>query len=102
MNEEKLLVQLYSGKIVIPQQVYNELSDARVSHLRKALDGILSNGDATVTPILTDDSIYKRYIKMTNMPDDGQKTIGKGEAAAFAFLGKGDIEMRCYQHHDKQ
>jgi predicted nucleic acid-binding protein len=85
VNEEKILTQLYSGKIVIPQQVYNELSFPRISHLKRRLDVLINGGDAVVQPILTDTPEFILYSKYINSPDKGHNIIGKGEASALAL-----------------
>ena len=46
VREERILTRLYSGKIVIPQQVYNELSFSGVIHLKTRLDVLIDGGDA--------------------------------------------------------
>jgi predicted nucleic acid-binding protein len=85
VNEEKILALLYSGKIVIPQQVYNELSFPGISHLKTRLNVLIDGGDATIQPILTDTPEFSLYLKFTSSPDKGHSIIGKGEAAALAL-----------------
>ena len=38
VKAENILKTLYSGKIKIPQQVYNELSNPAINHLKMRLD----------------------------------------------------------------
>jgi predicted nucleic acid-binding protein len=85
VKAEHLLTRLYSGKIKIPQPVYNELSAPEIEHLKKRLDVLVGNGDAEIQPIMTDTPEYSFYIKLTSAPDEGHIIIGKGEAAAIAL-----------------
>ena len=79
------MASLYSGKIKIPQQVYNELSYPGTPQLKMRVDALISNGDAAIESILTDTPEYSLYSKLTNAPDEGHRVIGKGEAAAIAL-----------------
>lgn len=85
VKAENILTTLYSGKIIIPQQVYNELSNPVIAHLKARLDTLISNKDAIVEPIITDSPGYSLYVKLTNTPDEGHIIIGKGEAAALTL-----------------
>jgi predicted nucleic acid-binding protein len=85
VKEEKILALLYSGKIVIPQQVYNELSFPGIFHLRKYLDALIDSKDAAIQPIVIDTPDFTLYHKLTASPDKGHSIIGKGEAAAIAL-----------------
>jgi len=85
VKEERLLTSLYSGKIKIPQQVYNELSHPGTPQLKMRVDALISNGDAAIESILTDTPEYRLYSKLITSPDEGHIIIGKGEAAAIAL-----------------
>lgn len=43
VKEEKILTRLYAGKIIVPQQVYQELSVTVIEHLKKRLDVLINN-----------------------------------------------------------
>jgi predicted nucleic acid-binding protein len=85
VKEEKILTQLYPGRIIIPQQVYNELSFPGIAHLKTRLDMLIAGRDAEIKFILTNTYEYTLYQKLTNSPDEGHSIIGKGEAAALAL-----------------
>lgn len=85
INNQSLLAQLYSGQIIIPEQVYEELSNPMVSHLKDRVDLMIARKDARIESIQTDTVEYKLYRKMTFKPDHGHVIIGKGEAAAIAM-----------------
>ena len=85
VSAENILTSLYSGRIIIPQQVYNELSNPVVPHLQARVDALVSNGDATIQPILTEAAEYSLYTKLANNPDKGRSILGKGEAAVIAL-----------------
>ena len=85
VNEEKILSSLYSGKIIIPQQVYNELSHPATPQLKIRIDSLISNKDATIQQILTATPEFDLYNKFINTPESGYSIIGKGEASAIAL-----------------
>jgi predicted nucleic acid-binding protein len=85
VKEEHLLTYLYSGKIKIPQHVYNELSYPGTPQLKTRVDVLINNGDAAIESILTDTPEFRLYSKLTTSPDKGHSVIGKGEAAAIAL-----------------
>ena len=85
VRNENLLIKLYGGKIILPEQVYSELSHPRIPHLKTMTDNLKNNGDISVESIEMDTEEYKIYCKLTRNPDKGFKVIGKGEAAAIAL-----------------
>ena len=85
VKAEHVLESLYSGRIVVPQQVYNELSYPGTPQLKIRIDVLINNGNATIHPILTDTPEFDLYSKSTCNPDEGHSIIGKGEAAAVAL-----------------
>lgn len=85
VGDESLLVKLYPGRIIIPQRVYDELSNPCVSHLKRKIDALVSSGSAMLKSIEVGSEEYTIYRKLTSMPDAGHKIIGDGEAAAIAL-----------------
>jgi predicted nucleic acid-binding protein len=85
VKAEYILTALYSNRIIVPQVVYNELSNPGVPQLKARIDVLIAAGDATIHPMLTDTAEYDSFYKMTINPDEGYSIIGKGEAAAIAF-----------------
>ena len=85
VNAGYILESLYSGKIIVPQQVYTELSFPGIPHLKTRIDALIDKGHAVTPPILTDTHEFALYSKLTNSPDEGHSIIGKGEAAAIAL-----------------
>ncbi|SHK49350.1 Predicted nucleic acid-binding protein, contains PIN domain [Hathewaya proteolytica DSM 3090] len=85
VRNENILIKLYGGKIVLPEQVYSELSHPRIPHLKTMTDNLKNNGDISIASIDIDTEEYKIYSKLTRSPDKGFKVIGKGEAAAIAL-----------------
>lgn len=90
VNNQSLLAQLYPGRIVIPKEVYNELSNPAVPHLKKRVDSMLASGDARIESIQTESIEYLLYRKMTESPDEGHLIIGRGEASAIALAKERD------------
>lgn len=80
---ENLILQLYAGRIGIPQQVYNELK--RVPFLKGKVDALLKVNRITLYQISAGTDPAALYVKLTQKPDKGFKVIGTGEAAAIAL-----------------
>ena len=88
VNDHSLLALLYPGRIVIPAEVYAELSVPTVPHLRERIDAMLRDGSAMLERIQSDTEEYRLYRKLSARPDPGHAVIGRGEAAAIV-LAKG-------------
>jgi len=71
--------------MIIPQQVYNELSDPCIPHLKERVDEMIRNGDISIRSILTGTPEFSLYMKLTSNPDNGQRIIGRGEASVIAL-----------------
>ncbi len=80
---ESILSALYSRRIVLPAQVYEELK--RVPHLLKRVDTMKDRGDLVIESIEMDSAEYYDYLQMTTRPEAGMRIIGKGEAAGIAM-----------------
>lgn len=85
VKNENILVKLYGGKIVLPEQVYRELSHPRIPQLKLRTDALKKSGNIIVETIEVDTKEYELYYKLINKPEIGFKVIGKGEAAAIAL-----------------
>jgi len=85
VSAEHILSSLYSGSIIVPQQVYDELSNPYTPQLKTRLDKLIINGDVVIRSILSDAAEFKHYMKLTSNPDEGHVIIGKGEAAVIAL-----------------
>ena len=85
VNHQSLLVKLYPGRIVIPVQVYTELSYPEVFHLKARIDTMIKKKEVQIASIATDTEEYHLYKKMVDMPDHEHVVIGNGEATAIAL-----------------
>ena len=88
VDNESILAKLYPGRVVIPKQVYDELSHKGLNHikgLKSQVDTMVCNGEARIETIVVGTETYDLYFKMTTFPDAGHKIIGAGEAAAIAM-----------------
>ena len=88
IREESILAKLYSGRIVLPMQVYNELK--KVPHLLSRVDALKNNGDLSVESMEVGSVEYNDYLQMTTAPEEGLKIIGSGEAAGIAMAKQRD------------
>jgi len=88
VREESILAKLYSGKIILPAQVYNELQ--KVPHLLARVETLKNNGDLNVESMEAGSVEYNDYLQMTTAPEDGMRIIGRGEAAGIAMAKQRD------------
>lgn len=83
IKDESILTKLYPGRVVIPKQVYIELS--KVPHLRARIDALISRGEVMIMELQAGTPEYNTYIELTAKPEPGHMAIGRGEAAAIAL-----------------
>lgn len=83
VHEESLLARLYTGRIILPAQVYLELQ--KVPHLLARVDTLRKNGDLSVESMEAGSEEYNDYLQMTTSPEAGMRIIGRGEAAGIAM-----------------
>ncbi len=88
VKNESILTKLYPGKIVLPKQVYDEIS--KVPPLLKRIEAMKNNGELSVKSIEVDTDEYKEYSRLAVSPPLGEKIIGKGEAAAIVMTKHSD------------
>lgn len=85
VNNQSLLTKLYPGRIVIPGEVYLELSNPTVPQLKVRVDTLIQRGEAVVESVEYGSEEYRLYRKLVSSPDKGHRIIGKGEAAAITM-----------------
>lgn len=93
VDNESILAKLYPERIVVPKQVYDELSHKGLNHikgLKSQVDAMVKSGEARIETIVVGTETYNLYSKMTTSPDSGHMIIGKGEAAALAMAKESD------------
>jgi len=83
VQRENLILQLYAGRIGIPQQVYVELK--KVSFMKTRVDALLKAGSIVLYQISAGSDSGNLYLKLIDHPDQGYKIIGSGEAAAIVL-----------------
>lgn len=86
VRNESILAKLYPGKIILPKQVYDEIS--KVPPLLSRIDNMKEAGQLTVQNIEIGTEEYKDYCSLAIYPPTGSKIIGKGEASAIALAKK--------------
>ena len=84
INETNILHELYGGRIVLPEPVYQELSNPCIPHIKQRADIMINNKDIYVKTIDTDTAEYKLYAELVH-GEMGQKSIGRGEAGGIAL-----------------
>lgn len=84
VNNTNILHELYGGKIVLPEPVYQELSNPSIPHIKQRTDSLISSKDVSVKSIDTDTEEYKLYSSLIR-GGKGKKSIGRGEAGGIAL-----------------
>lgn len=84
VGEENILFKLYSGRIILPKQVYDELSNPCVPHFKRKVNQLCMSGDIFIKEIIIGTEEYLIYYELVRT-SKGEKAIGKGEAAVIAL-----------------
>lgn len=87
VGDENILEQLYPGKIVIPQQVYDEINRPFITHLKNRVDQLVARGSAEIMTIDIGTDEYEQYRELTTNYNS-TKVIGNGEAASISLAKK--------------
>ncbi len=85
VKEENIILKLYPGRIVLPMQVYIELSNPSIPHIGRKVNQLCKNGKLSLKEILLGSKEYHLYHELAISSPKGEKVIGKGEAAAIAL-----------------
>ena len=84
INDTNILHELYGGRIVLPEPVYQELSNPSIPHIKQSADIMISSKDVSVKTIDAGTDEYKLYVELVR-GKKGQKSIGRGEAGGIAL-----------------
>ena len=84
VNETNILHELYGGKIVLPEPVYQELSNPCIPHIKQRADILISSKDISVKAIEAGTEEYRLY-SMLVRGEKGKKSSGRGEAGGIAL-----------------
>ncbi len=85
VNQENLLLRLYPGRIIIPNEVAAELSNPCIPHIRRKMNHLNSLGQLEKKQIENGSEESGLFYEMVANPDKEVVPIGKGEAAALAL-----------------
>lgn len=84
INDTNILHELYGGKIILPEPVYQELSNPSIPHIKQRADAMISRKDVSVKTIDAGTEEYKLYAALVR-GEKGKKSIGRGEAGGIAL-----------------
>ena len=85
VKREDILLQLFPGQIILPQEVFSELSNPSIPHIAGKVAALQAAGDISTRQIMVDSDEYTLYHQMAIAPPREAVVIGKGEAAALAL-----------------
>jgi len=84
---QHLLIHCFGNDMIIPRQVYNEIS--RVPHLRQRVDVMVNDGNLAIEDIQVNTDENNLYLDLTNHTKvSSLPLIGRGEAAAIVLTKK--------------
>ena len=84
VNNQSLLERMYSGQIVVPKAVYDEINRPTITHLKERLDNLIHKGVVIIKNIEITSPEYELYRQLTTFSGNN-KVIGSGEAAAISL-----------------
>ena len=84
VGRQDIITDTYDNKIIVPKQVFTELSSPYVINLKNNFNKFLHSKNVEIYDMLVDSDEYKLFSKLTNSPDD-YKIIGDGEAASISL-----------------
>ena len=90
VEREDIILLNYSGRIVIPQFVYEEFCRPGVQHLLMTLDNLIRTKTVIKMDIPYGSSDADLFRQLTKKPVSGMQTIGKGEASALVLAKSHD------------
>ena len=70
VENESILEKMYSGKIVIPKQVYDEIDRPTIPHLKARIDQLINRGVAIVMSMDINSEEYTLYRTLTTCSRD--------------------------------
>ncbi len=85
VKKENILLQLFPGRIVLPQEVFEELSNPSIPHIRAKISSLCTNKDVIIKQIIANTEEFTIYYELAISPPKGEIIIGRGEAAALAL-----------------
>ena len=90
VNNQSLLEKLYSGRIVIPKAVYDEIDNPSIPHLKERIDSLIDRNVAIIESIEIVSPEYGLYRELTTFSNKRKKVIGSGEAASIVLARSRD------------
>lgn len=84
INNTNILQKLYGGKIILPEPVYQELSNPSIPHIKQRADSLIDSNTMSVKSIDAGTEEYKLYFSLIH-EEKGKKSIGRGEAGGIAL-----------------
>lgn len=84
INDTNILHELYRGRIVLPEPVYQELCNPSIPHIKQRTDVLIQSEDAYVKSIDVGTEEYKLYSELT-CAEKRKMSIGRGEAGGIAL-----------------
>lgn len=74
-NSQSIVVQLYSGRSYIPEEVYLELSNPCVPHLKERIDSLIGAGMFGIERILVGTPEQEELYRLRQEIDDGEAAV---------------------------
>jgi len=81
---EWILESLFPNNILVPKEVYIELS--KVPYLKGRIDNLINSGQATIHEIILGSEESNLFQSLTGLTEGRRIVIGKGEAAVLSLV----------------
>ncbi len=85
VKKEDIVLNLFTGKIILPQPVYDELQNPSIPHIKNKVSQLCTDSYMSSQKIELGSEVYNLYHELAISPPDGEVKIGRGEAAAIAM-----------------
>lgn len=85
VKKEDIVLNLFTGKIILPQPVYDELLNPSIPHIKNKVINLCNDNCLSTKKIELGSEEYNIYHELAISPPEGEVKIGKGEAAAIAM-----------------
>lgn len=98
-NKTAILHELYGGRIVLPEPVYQELSNPCIPHIKQKINRLIEDQIVSVQQIDVGTEEFELYRQLVNGSGEMMR-IGRGEAAGIALAKGADGILASNNYQD--
>jgi len=79
VKEENIILNLYPKRIILPKDIFIELSNPSIPHIKNKVISLCNNGSISTSEVVLGTEAYEIFHELAISPPKGIKVIGKGE-----------------------